>query len=146
MIMIMIILWNGEVIPTNLVFYRLPDSQLLRFLKVAALESGQLLNFAEVSSDSGVSETTVRAYLEILKEARLIMVSFDATTRRWNEHFERWPVEEFLIALSEGEFDEPFSQQGSFQSLQQSASALRPLSCHGGPIATEKPSHSHYLT
>jgi hypothetical protein len=37
---------------------------------------------------------------------RFLMVSFDATTRRWDEHFECWPVEEFLIALSEGEFDE----------------------------------------
>jgi predicted AAA+ superfamily ATPase len=197
--------------------------QFVRFLKVAALQSGQLLNYAAVSSDSGVSETTVRAYFEILKDTligtllepwreskkrkaiqtakffffdpgvqaalidrqtlhresvefgtalehwvlhelrayrsihrthasltywrstaghevdfclgdrvaievkstrrlterhfhglkalreekifkRFVMVSFDATTRRWDEHFECWPVEEFLIALSEGEF------------------------------------------
>jgi predicted AAA+ superfamily ATPase len=40
--------------------------QFLRFLKTAALCSGQLLNYARVASDSGVPETTVRAYFEIL--------------------------------------------------------------------------------
>ena len=42
--------------------------QFLRFLRVAALQSGQLLNYAAVSSDSGVSETTVRSYFEILSD------------------------------------------------------------------------------
>ncbi|MCM2322642.1 MAG: AAA family ATPase [Oligoflexia bacterium] len=40
----------------------------VRFLKVAALQSGNLLNLAAVSSDAGVPETTVRAYFEILKD------------------------------------------------------------------------------
>jgi uncharacterized protein len=42
--------------------------QFLRFLKIAALHSGELLNYAAVSSDSGVAETTVRGYFEILKD------------------------------------------------------------------------------
>ncbi len=39
-----------------------------RFLKVSALQSGQLLNYAHVASDTGISETTVRAYFQILKD------------------------------------------------------------------------------
>lgn len=42
--------------------------QFVRFLKVAALQSGELLNYAAVASDSGTPETTVRAYFEILKD------------------------------------------------------------------------------
>ncbi len=42
--------------------------QFVRFLKVAALQSGQLLNYAAVSSDTGVHESTVRSYFEILKD------------------------------------------------------------------------------
>ena len=42
--------------------------QFVRFLKVAALQSGQLLNYASVSNDTGVHESTVRAYFEILKD------------------------------------------------------------------------------
>lgn len=198
--------------------------QFLRFLKVAAIQSSQLLNYAAVSSDAGVPETTVRAYFEILKDTligiplepwnlsrkrkaiqtvkffifdpgvqralldqkelnrnsnefgvalehwifhelrsyrsyqrthepitfwrstaqhevdfclgdrvaievkgtrrlterhfhglkalkeegifkRLVMVSFDQSVRRWEGGFECYPVEEFLIALSEGEFN-----------------------------------------
>ena len=40
--------------------------QFVRFLKVAAIQSGQLLNYAAVSSDCGVPETTVRNYFQIL--------------------------------------------------------------------------------
>ena len=42
--------------------------QFVRFLKVAALQSGELLNYAAVASDAGAPETTVRAYFEILKD------------------------------------------------------------------------------
>ncbi len=42
--------------------------QFVRFLKIAALSSGQLLNYSSVSSDSGVPETTVRAYFELLRD------------------------------------------------------------------------------
>jgi hypothetical protein len=36
---------------------------------------------------------------------RLIIVSFDAKTRRWDGGVECYPVEQFLLALSQGEFD-----------------------------------------
>jgi predicted AAA+ superfamily ATPase len=42
--------------------------QFARFLKVSALVSGQLLNYAAVASDTGIAETTVRSYFEILKD------------------------------------------------------------------------------
>ncbi len=42
--------------------------QFFRFLKVAALNSGQLLNYAAVASDSGVPETTVKAHFELLRD------------------------------------------------------------------------------
>jgi predicted AAA+ superfamily ATPase len=42
--------------------------QFIRFLKVAAIQSGELLNYASVASDSGTSESTVRTYFEILKD------------------------------------------------------------------------------
>jgi predicted AAA+ superfamily ATPase len=42
--------------------------QFVRFLKVAAIQSGELLNYSSVASDCGVPETTVRNYFEILKD------------------------------------------------------------------------------
>lgn len=42
--------------------------QFVRFLKVAALQSGELLNYAAVANDAGVAETTVRSYFEILRD------------------------------------------------------------------------------
>jgi hypothetical protein len=36
---------------------------------------------------------------------RRIMVSFDTSTRRGEGGIECWPVEEFLLALAEGEWD-----------------------------------------
>lgn len=39
-----------------------------RFLKGAAIQNGQLLNFAAVASDAMVSESTVRNYYQILKD------------------------------------------------------------------------------
>lgn len=39
-----------------------------RFLKVAALTSGQLLNYAQVGSDAEVSASTVREYFSVLED------------------------------------------------------------------------------
>lgn len=41
------------------------------FLHVAALHSGELLNYTNVARESGVSAKTVRAYLEILEDTML---------------------------------------------------------------------------
>jgi predicted AAA+ superfamily ATPase len=42
--------------------------QFARFLKLAALSNGQLLNFSSVSSDCGVSASTIREYFSILED------------------------------------------------------------------------------
>ncbi|MBI2602846.1 MAG: ATP-binding protein [Deltaproteobacteria bacterium] len=42
--------------------------QFARFLQSAALSNAQLLNFANISSDSGVSASTVREYYAILED------------------------------------------------------------------------------
>ena len=42
--------------------------QFSRFLQVAALHNGLILNFNKVSSDTGVSASTIREYYEILKD------------------------------------------------------------------------------
>lgn len=43
-------------------------SGFVRFLKTAALQNAQLLNFAAVSSDSMVKESTVRSHYQILQD------------------------------------------------------------------------------
>ncbi len=42
-----------------------------RFLEVAALSSGQMLNFAEIASDTGVPASTIREYYQILEDTFL---------------------------------------------------------------------------
>jgi predicted AAA+ superfamily ATPase len=42
--------------------------QFSRFLNVAALANGQMLNFAQIASDSGVAASTVREYYAILED------------------------------------------------------------------------------
>ena len=42
-----------------------------RFLQTAAYQSGQLLNYAAVSSDAQVPETTIRGYYQIFKDTLL---------------------------------------------------------------------------
>lgn len=40
----------------------------VRFLKLAAAESGHLLNFAHISQESGVSQPTVKAHYQLLED------------------------------------------------------------------------------
>lgn len=42
--------------------------QFSRFLKIAALSNGQMLNFTQIASDSGVPASTVREYYSILED------------------------------------------------------------------------------
>lgn len=42
-----------------------------RFLKVAALSSGQLINYAQMASDAAVSETTLKSHFQILQDTLL---------------------------------------------------------------------------
>jgi predicted AAA+ superfamily ATPase len=48
---------------------RLP--QFARFLQVAALSSGQMLNFASIGNDAQVSPSTVREYYDLLEDTLL---------------------------------------------------------------------------
>lgn len=55
-----------------------------RFLKVAALSAGQLINFAQMASDAAIAETTVKAHFQILKDTLIgwTMEPFVETRKR----------------------------------------------------------------
>ena len=40
----------------------------VRFLQLAAVESGQMLNYANISQESGISQPTVKAYYQLLED------------------------------------------------------------------------------
>jgi predicted AAA+ superfamily ATPase len=40
----------------------------VRFLQLAAAESGQLLNYANISQESGISQPTVKSYYQLLED------------------------------------------------------------------------------
>ncbi len=43
----------------------------VRFLKVAALQSGQLINYAQLASDAAIPETTLKSYFQIMQDTLL---------------------------------------------------------------------------
>lgn len=51
-----------------------------RFLELAALESGRIVNFSSISQDIGVSHTTIAAFYEILEDT-LIALRVDPITK-----------------------------------------------------------------
>jgi predicted AAA+ superfamily ATPase len=55
-----------------------------RFLKVAALSAGQLINYAEIASDAAVAESTVRQHLSVLEDTLLgfVLEPFTETKKR----------------------------------------------------------------
>lgn len=59
-----------------------------RFLKVVGVTSGQLLNYSNVASESGVSVHTVREYYQILKDT---LLGFELIP--WNKRKERRLIE-----------------------------------------------------
>jgi predicted AAA+ superfamily ATPase len=71
--------------------------QFVRFLKTAAIQSGQLMNYASVSSDSGVNESTVRSYFEILRDT-LIGHSLEP----WRESKKRKAIQTVKFFLFDG--------------------------------------------
>ncbi len=40
----------------------------VRFLQLAAVESGQILNYANISQESGISQPTVKGYYQLLED------------------------------------------------------------------------------
>ncbi len=55
-----------------------------RFLKVAALSAGQLINYAQIASDAAVSESTVREHVSVLEDTLLgfVLEPYTATRKR----------------------------------------------------------------
>ena len=58
-----------------------------RFLSVAALSSGNMLNYAKISSDAQVPSSTVQEYFQILRDTQ---IGFDL--KPWKETQKRKPV------------------------------------------------------
>ncbi|SRR5579883_1771859 len=58
--------------------------QFSRFLTVAALANGQMLNFAQIASDSGVPASTVREYYAILEDTLIgfMLTPWTKSTKR----------------------------------------------------------------
>jgi predicted AAA+ superfamily ATPase len=40
----------------------------VRFLQLAAVESGQMMNYANISQESGISQPTVKGYYQLLED------------------------------------------------------------------------------
>ncbi len=59
-------------------------SAFSRFLKVAALSSGELINFAKMASDAAIPETTLKSHFQILQDTLLghILEPFLETKKR----------------------------------------------------------------
>lgn len=55
-----------------------------RFLKVAALSSGQMINFAQMASDAAIAETTLKSHFQILQDTLLgyLVEPFVGTKKR----------------------------------------------------------------
>lgn len=63
-------------------------SNFSRFIKVAGITNGQLLNYSKVASECGVSATTVREYYQILKDT---LLGFELSP--WDKRKERRLIE-----------------------------------------------------
>jgi predicted AAA+ superfamily ATPase len=73
---------------------------------VAALTSGELLNYTNVGRETGVSAKVVRNYFQILEEHRVekaILVSLDKQPRKVDPNIEVLPWQVFLETLWAGE-------------------------------------------
>lgn len=71
-----------EEIQAESVVRKLP--QFSRFLHTAALSNGQLLNFAKLASDTGISASTIREYYSVLEDTLLgfMLDPFTKTKKR----------------------------------------------------------------
>jgi predicted AAA+ superfamily ATPase len=58
-----------------------------RFLEIAALCNGQLLNYAKISNDAQVARSTVQEYFQILKDT---LIAYELTP--WKRSFKRKPL------------------------------------------------------
>lgn len=81
-----------------------------RFLPVAALFHGQVLNAAALARDAGVARTTVTGYLDILADTQLawMLPAFEARLRvKERQHPKLYWVDPGVVRAARGEFHPP---------------------------------------
>jgi predicted AAA+ superfamily ATPase len=81
-----------------------------RFLPVAALFHGQVLNMAGLARDAGVARTTVAGYLDILADTQLawLLPAFEARLRvKERQHPKLYWVDPGVVRAARGEFHPP---------------------------------------
>jgi len=81
-----------------------------RFLPVAALFHGQVLNAAGLARDAGVARTTVTGYLDILADTQLawLLPAFEARLRvKERQHPKLYWVDPGVVRAARGEFHPP---------------------------------------
>ncbi|MEE9263755.1 MAG: DUF4143 domain-containing protein, partial [Vicinamibacteria bacterium] len=86
----------------------------LRFLPIAALFHGQLVNVSAVARDSGTARTTVNGYLDILEDTLLTfrLPAFEAKLRvRERKHPKLYWVDPGLVRAVKKQFGPVFSEE-----------------------------------
>ena len=81
-----------------------------RFLPIAALFHGQVLNTAGLARDAGVARTTVAGYLDILADTQLawLLPAFEARLRvKERQHPKLYWVDPGVVRAARGEFHPP---------------------------------------
>lgn len=81
-----------------------------RFLPIAALFHGQVLNVAGLARDAGVARTTVAGYLDILADTQLawLLPAFEARLRvKERQHPKLYWVDPGVVRAARGEFHPP---------------------------------------
>ena len=81
-----------------------------RFLPIAAVFHGQMLNTAGLARDAGVARTTVTGYLDILADTQLawLLPAFEARLRvKERQHPKLYWVDPGVVRAAKGEFHPP---------------------------------------
>ncbi len=89
-------------------------SGFARFLPIAALFHGQVINVAGLSRDAGVARTTVSGYLEILVDTHLITVlpAYEARLRvKERKHPKLYWADPGIVRAMKRSFHEPIAEE-----------------------------------
>lgn len=85
-----------------------------RFLPVAALFHGQLVNTAGLARDAGVARTTVSGYLDILQDSYLVSLlpAFEAKLRvKERKHPKLFWTDPGIVRAMKGQYAEPAAEE-----------------------------------
>lgn len=85
-----------------------------RFLPVAALFHGQVVNTAGLARDAGVARTTVSGYLEILQDSYLVSLlpAFEARLRvKERKHPKLYWTDSGIVRAMKGQYAEPTAEE-----------------------------------